>query len=128
MSVVYSRQLCSVINLLIHHQIYIAKSNNCYRASPGLSCHEYTSQALFKAHTPSRSYLRYVRPSKLYFKNTSPRTSTLRLLPTPVGLLVPACPGGTPLLPPPFGPVPDRGTRRRPVPVPVTGVRYNNLL
>ena len=42
--------------------------------------------------------------------------------------LVPASAGGPPLLPPPIFSCSGQRNRRRPVPVPVTGVRYNRLL
>ena len=62
----------------------------------------------------------------------TPQT-TLRLLPIPVGLLVLPCTHQcrwsllTPP-PPPFFSCPGQRNQRRPVPVPVTGVRYNSLL
>ena len=61
----------------------------------------------------------------------TPQT-TLRLLPIPVGLLVLPCTWQCrwfPLLPLTFFfPCPGQRNWRRPVPVPVTGVRYNSLL
>ena len=58
--------------------------------------------------------------------------STLRLLPILVGLLVLPCTRQcrrSPLTPSPlFFSCPGHRNRRRPVPVPVTGVRYNSLL
>ena len=63
----------------------------------------------------------------------TPQT-TLRLLPIPVGLLVLPCtrqcrrPHPTPYALPLFPSCPGQRNRRRPVPVPVTGVRYNSLL
>ena len=49
---------------------------------------------------------------------------TLRLLPIPVQAVPPPPPYSLP----PFVPCPGQKNRRRPVPVPVTGVRYNSLL
>ena len=62
----------------------------------------------------------------------TPQT-TLRLLPIPVGLLVIPCTRQCrrpplPHTPSPFVSCPGQRNRRRPVPVPVTGVRYNSLL
>ena len=58
--------------------------------------------------------------------------NTLRLLPTPVGLLVLPCTSHcrrfSPYPPLSLFPCPGQRNRRRPVPVPVTGVRYNSLL
>ena len=70
-------------------------------------------------HWNAHIFLFWLNPtghSKLH--NTS---NTLRLLPIPVGLLVLPCTRQCRPPPPPY-------SQRKPVPVPVTGVRYNSLL
>ena len=104
----------------------------------------------FKFHYVAPQFF-FIRPSKLrqislieihtYFSlglnlrdipNSIIPQTTLRLLPIPVGLLVLPCtrqcrrspPYSLPL----FSTCHGHKNRRRPVPVPVTGVRYNSLL
>ena len=100
-------------------QISLRSSTILYFSADRLNCAQFPS--LKRAHI-----LRDI-------PNSITLQTTLRLLPIPVGLLVLPCIRECRLYPvtiptPFFPPCPGQRNRRRSVPVPVTGVRYNSLL